>query len=274
VGAQTSVTTGTVAASLPDGARVVCVDGDFSSMVFPFLAQAGRGVQVRHAPLDELAEALADDVDLVAFSLAQSSDGRLADVDAVLEAARQHDVLTYCDVTQAVGWLDVDASRFDLTVCSAYKWLCCPRGSVFTTVGPRAQELLVTVNAGWYAGESIWQSCYGPQMQLAADARRFDVSPAWLSWVGAVPSLQLFTALPAGVARQHGADLADTLRSRLDLPARGRPVIALDDADGALAARLAAAGCTVAARAGRVRMAFHLWNDAADVDRAAGALLR
>src|SRR5690349_1586344 len=34
-GSQVSVMAGTVAASLPAGSRVVCVEGDFSSMVFP-----------------------------------------------------------------------------------------------------------------------------------------------------------------------------------------------------------------------------------------------
>lgn len=271
-GSQTSVAAGVVASSLPDGARVLCVDGDFSSMVFPFLAQADRGVVVRNVPLDALPDAVDEGADLVAFSLAQSSDGRLPDLPAVLEAAARQGTTTFCDTTQALGWLDVDASVFDLTVCSAYKWLCSPRGSVFTTMSARMRDTLRPLNAGWYAGESVWESCYGPRMALAADARRFDVSPAWLSWVGTVPSLELFASLPAGMARHHGADLADALRSRLDLPPQGRPVIALDDPDGQRAARLQRAGCVVAGRAGRVRIAFHLWNDEADVERAAAAL--
>ena len=49
-------------------------------------------------------------------------------------------------------------------------------------------------------------------------------------------------------------------------------MVSLPDPDGALAARLAAAGCTVAGRAGLVRIAFHLWNDEDDVSRVGGAL--
>ena len=271
VGSQTSVTAGVVAASLPDGARVVCIEGDFSSMVFPFLAQAHRGVRVSQVPLEALPDAVRG-CDVVAFSLAQSSDGRVADAEAVVETAAQVGAMTFCDTTQAAGWLDVDASRFDVTVCSAYKWLCAPRGAAFTTVRPEALGRITPVNAGWYAGESIWDSCYGPSMRLADDARRLDVSPAWLAWVGAVPALELFHGLPTGLARDHGARLADDLRARLDLAPERRPVVALDDADGALAARLADAGCRVAGRAGRVRIAFHLWNDEADVERAASAL--
>lgn len=273
VGAQTSVTAGVVAASLPDGASVVCVDGDFTSMVFPFLAQADRGVTVRHVPREAVAEALTDADALVAYSIAQSADGQLVDTAAVRQAAQRTGTLTFADTTQAVGWLPTDAAADDITVCAAYKWLCCPRGVTFSTYGERVLEQLRPVNAGWYAGESVWDSCYGPRMQLAADARRFDVSPAWLAWVGAVPALRHIASLTA-TERAHGSWLADRLREALDLPAQGRPVLALPDADGRLAAALGDAGCVVAARAGRVRVAFHLWNTEEDVDRASTALTR
>src|SRR5680860_1178992 len=136
VGSQVSVFAGLVAASLPDGAEVVCVDGDFSSMVYPFMVHADRGVTVRHVPLAELPDALTERTTMVAFSLAQSACGSLADGDAVVAAARRVGALTFCDLTQAAGWMPVDAAAFDLTVCSAYKWLCAPRGTAFLTVAP------------------------------------------------------------------------------------------------------------------------------------------
>ena len=37
-------------------------------------------------------------------------------------------------------------------------------------------------------------------------------------------------------------------------------------------AALSAAGCTAVSRAGRARLAFHLWNDDEDVDRVVDAL--
>lgn len=272
VGSQVSVTAGTLAASLPPGSRVICVDGDFSSMVFPFLVQADRSVSVQHVPLEQLPEAVAAGCDVVAFSLAQSADGQVVDATAVVEAARRVGALTFCDTTQAAGWMDIDASQFDVTVCSAYKWLCAPRGSAFATIRPGLLEQIRPVNAGWYAGDSVWGSCYGPDMDLAPDARRFDVSPAWLSWVGTVPSLELFTSLTPA-ERAHGSRLADRLRARLGMPAQDRPVLSLPDADGAIAQQLGLAGCTVAGRAGLVRIAFHLWNDDGDVARVGDALV-
>lgn len=265
-GSQTSVFAGVVAASLPDGARVVTIAGDFTSIVFPFLVQAHRGVQVRQVPRTELAAAIGPDTDLVVFSLAQSADGTLADLPAVLEAAERHRARTFCDVTQAAGWHPVDAALFDLTVCAAYKWLCQPRGTAYLTVRPDLTEALVPVNAGWYAGASIWDSVYGPGMDLATDARRFDVSPAWLCWVGAAASSEVFGAVPVEAIRAHDTTLADTFRDHLGHPPQGRPVVTVPDPDGTVAAACERAGATVSSRAGSVRVAFHLWNDRDDVE--------
>ena len=265
VGSQVSVLAGLVASSLPDGAEVLCVDGDFTSVIFPFLVHADRGVTVRHVPLERLAEEVRPSTDLVAFSLAMSACGTVVDGDAVAEAAADAGAATLCDLTQAVGWMPVDASRFDVTICSAYKWLCSPRGSAFATISERTAGWLRPTSAGWYAGDDVWDSIYGPRMRLAQDARRFDVSPAWLSWVGTVPALRLFAALDPAEVRAYDAALADRVREGLGLAPAGRAVVSLPDPDGDRQARLERAGAVVAARAGSVRIAFHLWNDEDDV---------
>lgn len=266
VGSQTSVLVGNVAASVPDGAEILCVAGDFTSVTGPFLAQSYRGVSVRHVPLSGLAEAVRPSTHMVAFSLAQSSTGELAEVPAVVEAATRHDALTLCDVTQAAGWMPVDAGAFDITACSGYKWLCQPRGTAYLTVRPEALEQLVPVNAGWYAGESVWDSVYGPELHLAQDARRLDVSPAWLCWLGAAAAAEALADLDMAQVRDHDTGLANGLRERLGLEPCARPVVTLEDADGSLMARLEAAGIRCASRAGRVRLSFHAWNTEADVD--------
>lgn len=271
IGSQASAMASVVAASLPDGAEVLCVDGDFTSIVFPFLAQGPR-LRVRHAPADRLADAITAGTTLVAYSLVQSATGAVLDDEAVRRAARDAGARTLCDLTQAAGWLPVDASRYDVTVTSAYKWLCAPRGVGFLTVRADAQDALRPVQAGWYAGADPWSSCYGPAMELAADARRFDVSPAWQAWLGGAESLAAFADVPPEQFRDHAVGLADAFRSGCGLPPGGSAVVTVPDADGTRRAALERAGCRVAGRAGRVRLAFHVWNDGQDVDRALGAL--
>lgn len=272
VGSQVSVMVGVVAASVPDGASVLTVAGEFTSVTAPFQAHADRGVTVRAVPLADLAAEVLRGADVVAFSVAQSATGELVDADAVAAAAAEVGALTVCDTTQAVGWLPVDATRWDVTVCAAYKWLCSPRGSAFLTVRPDVLPRLRATASGWYAGQDVWASVYGLDVDLAVDARRLDVSPAWLAWVGTETSLAAVEAVPEPVRRAHGAGLADAFRAAVGQEPTGRPVVALPDPDGRLQHGLTETGCVVAARAGRVRIAFHLWNDEADVDLAVRAV--
>ncbi|GAA3815620.1 aminotransferase class V-fold PLP-dependent enzyme [Cellulomonas soli] len=273
IGSQASVLVGLVAAALPDGAEVVVAHGDFTSVVFPFLTHADRGVTVRHVPVEQLADAIGPRTSAVAFSLAQSRDGRLADAAAIGEAAARVGALTVCDLTQSAGWLPVDASAFDVTVTSTYKWLTAPRGVAFLTARPTALARLRPLHAGWYAGHDIWQSAYGPHMRLADDARRLDVSPAWPAWAGAAPALETFAAADIENVRRHDVGLADRLLTDLDLAPRGSAIVSLpDDEVGTARCALEAAGCRVAGRGGGVRLAFHVWNDEDDVDRAVAAL--
>ncbi|PJJ72041.1 selenocysteine lyase/cysteine desulfurase [Diaminobutyricimonas aerilata] len=263
IGSQSSVLTSLVAAAVPEGAEVLLVDGDFSSIEFPFLQRPG--VRVRAVPLEELADAVTDETWIVVFSLVQSATGRVADTAAILEAAQRHGAYTFCDTTQAAGVLPVDASPFDVTVCHAYKWLCAPRGVAFLTVSERMLPLLTPTQAGWYAGDDVWSSCYGPAMNLAHDARRFDVSPAWQAWIGAEQSIGLFAGLDIDEVWRRASGLGDALCDALGVPQQHQAIVTWPDPTGADLARLTAAGIRASGRAGRVRAAFHLWNDESDV---------
>ena len=261
VHAQTSVVASLVASALPDGAEVVLPEGDFTSVVFPFLVHADRGVRVRQVPLAGLADAVRPSTTLVAFSMAQSSNGELADVEAVRGAAAAHGALTFCDLTQAAGWIPCRAGDFDVTSCSAYKWLCHPRGTAYLTARPEVWDRLRPLHAGWYAGESRWDAVYGPQMVLAHDARRFDVSPAWLGLGRGGPRDGPVRGRPPRRRRATTPGWPTPCWS--DRPGTRRPVgtggrVAARPgraAGGALARR---AALVVAGRAGRVRIGFHL----------------
>src|SRR5215469_12535331 len=94
VGATVSELVGAVVTALPAGARVVVPDVEFTSTLFPFLVQSR--LEVRTVPVAEVAGAVAEGADAVAFSAVQMSTGEVADVDAVLDAAAAVDALTIC----------------------------------------------------------------------------------------------------------------------------------------------------------------------------------
>lgn len=273
IGAQTSVLVSLIAASLPDGAEVLCPDGEFSSLVLPF-AHTGRGIRLRTAPLEHLADAIASGTTLVAFALVQSATGEVADADAIVDAARRAGARTLCDLTQAAGWMPTDAGRFHATVCHAYKWLCAPRGVAFLTVDAEMAADLVPVQAGWYSGDDPWASSYGPGAVLANSARRFDVSPAWQAFLGAEPALRTFADANADAVYAYVTTLAATFRDGRGLaqPVRPSAIVTWPDPDGAALQRLRAAGIAASGRNGRARVAFHVFNTGDDVRAALAAL--
>jgi selenocysteine lyase/cysteine desulfurase len=270
VGATVSAFVGLIAASLPDGARVIVPDVEFTSTLFPFLVQEARGVVVETVAPSELAEAIDARTDVVAFSAVQMSTGEVADMDAITAAAAHHGALTLLDATQACGWLPIDATRFDAVVCSAYKWLMSPRGTSFMVVGEALAETLVPHSAGWYAGEDPHGSYFGPPLRLAADARRFDTSPAWFSWVGTQPALELVNRIGVASVYDHDVALANRFRAGLDLEPSDSAIVCVDLPDAA--DRLERAGIRAAMRGGRLRVSCHLYNVEADIDAALDAI--
>ncbi len=271
IGSTVSEMVGLVAAAVPDGAHVVAPDADFTSLLFPWMVHADRGVRVTLVPPAALADAVERErPDVVAFSTVQSATGDVADVDAVLGAAGGCDALVVADATQACGWLPTDASRFDALACGAYKWLLSPRGSAFLTVSDRLLAGTRPLAAGWFAGEDVASSFYGPPLRLAASARRFDTSPAWFSWVGTTPAVELLCEVGVDAIHRHNLALANRFRAGLGMEPGDSAIVSVQ-VPGA-AERLAAADVRAAVRGGHLRAAFHLYNTPADVDAALDAL--
>jgi selenocysteine lyase/cysteine desulfurase len=268
IGSQVSYFVGLVAAGLPAGSTVLVADGDFTSLLFPFLARAARTeLTVRSVPLDRIAEAVDGAVDLVAVSAVQSADGRVAPLDELSDATRAHGARLLLDGTQAAGWLPLPADRSDLLVCGGYKWLLGPRGTCFLAGTAEALAELPAIAAGWYAGADIWSSIYGGPLRLADDARRLDLSPAWSCWTGHAPALELLADIGVPAIHRHNLELADRFRAGLGLPPGDSAIVSLEVPDGT-AELLRTYDVVASVRAGRLRCSFHLYNSEADVDRA------
>jgi selenocysteine lyase/cysteine desulfurase len=268
VGSTVSELIGSVVTALPQGARVVVPDIEFTSTLFPLLVQ--QRLDVRTVPPAQLVDAIADGVDAVAFSAVQMSTGEVADLDAIVAAAASIGAITICDATQAVGWLPIDAARFDALVCGAYKWLMSPRGSAFLAVSDRLLERAVPHSAGWYAGEDVHASYFGPPLRLASSARRLDLSPAWFSWVGTQPALELIERIGIDAIHDHDLALANRFRAGVGLEPSNSAIVCAD-IPGA-AERLERAGIIAAVRGGLLRTSWHLYNDESDVDEVLGVI--
>jgi len=125
IGHQVSPLVALVAGSLRRGATVLAPEGDFTSLLLPFLAAS---CALQSVPLNQLAQAIDARTDLVAVSAVQSVDGRIADLQAIASAAAHHGALALIDATQASGWPPLDASRFDIRSPAATSGCVIPEG--------------------------------------------------------------------------------------------------------------------------------------------------
>ncbi|HWD81421.1 MAG TPA: aminotransferase class V-fold PLP-dependent enzyme [Kribbella sp.] len=270
VGSTVSAAVAPIANALPDGAKVLTDDVEFTSNVFPWQVHADRGVQVVAVPSDELVASITPGIDLVAVSAVQSSTGAVLDLPSVVAASKQIGALVVLDATQAVGWHPITVDGVDALIAHSYKWLMSPRGATLGYLSPRLQERCRPSAAGWYAARDVHGSYYGPKMELDPGARRFDQSPAWFSFVGAAPALELVEQIGVETINRHNLELANEFRAGLGLEPSDSAIVSTN-LPGAQEA-FAAAGIRAAVRDGKLRASFHIYTTRADVHKALSAL--
>ncbi len=271
IGTHVSPFVGTVAASLPPGSRVLTATDEFSSVTFPLMSRREHGVDVREVPLERLVEKIDGGTSLVAVSAVQSADGALAPVDDLIGACAEHGARLLVDTTQSAGWLPLDASRIDYTVCSTFKWLMGMRGAAMLTGTPEALSALRPQAPSWYAGLDRSTSLYGGPPRLAGTARRLDLPPVWPAWITLEESLGLLEEVGIAEVGAHNVALADRFCEAMGMEPTGSAIVSVPLSEE-VAERVTGAGISTAARNGRLRAAFHLYNDESDVDRLVEAL--
>jgi selenocysteine lyase/cysteine desulfurase len=199
----------------------------------------------------------------------QSANGAVVDLAALVDTGAR----LFVDATQAVGAIPVDVSGVDYFAAHAYKWLCSPRGLAFFYVDRKRLDEITPWTAGWKSRERPYENYYGLP-DLTEDARRLDVSLAWMIAAGARPSLELITRLGIERISKHDLALTELFSRELGLPEDpASPIVRVSVRDtDAVVERLRERGVSCSVRAGSIRFCFHFYNGADDVDLALAAL--
>jgi len=270
-----SVGAGVVAASLRPGDDVVVPVDEFTSTLYPILVAERRGTVVRQVDFDALAESIRPETRLVAFSLVQMQTGKTADLQAICERAAAVGAEIFVDATQSAPFVPIAhlLPQIDYLICSGYKHMLSPRGTAYLYVRPDRWDALEAHNANWRAADKPFGRYFGGPLALSPNAARFDISRAWMPWLGASESMRLMSSW-IGTGLFEGVRLlADRLAAGTGQPKPGSSLVcvAVDDAERARDA-LKQAGVKASVRGTSIRFSPHVYNTEAEIDRVIEAI--
>ena len=267
------------ALELGPGDDVLTSDEEHPGVLAPLaVAREGRGVTVRIAPFDELAQAVTPRTRLVACSHVSWATGRLVDAQALAAAGAP----VLLDGAQGLGAVptDVKALGCDFYAASGQKWLCGPNGVGYLYVRrERVGELLPPI-----AGYPVLEDAAHPlDLKLHDNARRFEAGfPAAHDIAWAHASLDVLDEAGLGQVQTRAAGLAGRLATALaDRGARVAPrgqstLVSWEDADPeGTVARLRDEGFVLryVPETPYVRASVGAWNDESELDRLVTAAL-
>lgn len=140
------------------GDNVLVYFDDYPSNVYPWMALAEQGVEVRRIHTRELGDIAVDDVlalvdnrtRLVALASCHFIAGARIDIDAIGKALHERDVLFCVDGIQTLGAFPTSVRHVDFLAADAHKWMLGPCAAGILFVSRKAQEQLKPTSLGWH----------------------------------------------------------------------------------------------------------------------------
>jgi len=197
----TSLALSFVGAGFPfrEGDNVVLYYDDYPSNVYPWMALAERGVELRYVQAERLGQIHPNEVErliddrtrLVALASCHFISGYRLDLPALAKMLQARKIAFCVDGIQTVGAWPTHASHCDFLGADAHKWLLAPCAAGILYVSKAMQEILRPVVFGWHNVR-----CPGfvarDELQFPPDARRYEAGSANLvGLVGLHAALEL-----------------------------------------------------------------------------------
>ena len=143
---------------------VVCRNGFFGDRLADIAERCGAETAIVDAPWGQPVDiqALSDELDkhsrvkMVGVVHAETSTGTLTPLPQIVELAHRHGALVVADAVTSLGSHEVRVDDWDIDVCysASQKCLGSPPGLAPISFGPRAMEVVNTVNPKYRASTS------------------------------------------------------------------------------------------------------------------------
>ena len=184
---------------LRKGDNILVYLDDYPSNVYPWMALAEKGVQVRLLNIRELGKIRTIDVigqvdentRLVALASCHFVSGWRLDLEAIGSYLQQRRIPFCVDGIQTLGAFPTPAASYDFLAADAHKWLLGPCGAGILYVRKALQERVRPTVYGWHNVKSP-NFLTAETLEFREDARRYEAGSAnLLGVVGLRASLEL-----------------------------------------------------------------------------------
>lgn len=185
------------------GSNILVYFDDYPSNVYPWMALADQGIEVRLLntrglglirPRDVIGQ-IDENTRLVALATCHFVSGYRIDYETIGRQLRERNILFCLDAIQTLGAFPLDTSQVDLLAADAHKWLLGPCGAGIMYVRELLQQRLNPPIYGWHnvqCPDFIAQE----QLVLRTDAARYEAGTQNLvGLVGLVAAFELLLEL-------------------------------------------------------------------------------
>ncbi len=283
---------------LKRGDEVLLPDNEFPANVYPWLELRNRGVRVRFVKsvngffsVENFQKAITERTRVLAVSYVQYFNGYKIDVETISEICRRHNIHLVLDCIQAAGCEPMRLRKWNVAVASAggQKWLLSSQGTGLFYVSEEMQKHLVPPWRSWLSVDwkCQWHDLRKFTLPYAATAGQYEMGtypgPLVMSFDWA---LDFITGIGIRAIQRHNHSLLDLLihylqsrsifRITSSLERKHRSSILSFTTDRAdikeIHRRLLRRRIVTSLREGAIRVAVHIYNNRADIDRLIKAL--
>ena len=187
------------------GDNILIYHDDYPSNVYPWMAMADRGVQVRLIntrglgvirPVDVMGQ-VDENTKLVALASCHFISGYRLDYQAIGKYLHERNILFCLDAIQTIGAFPMDVKYVDFLAADAHKWLLGPCGAGLFYVRRELQEKLNPPIYGWHNVKSP-NFVAQDKIEFRSGAKKFEAGTHnLLGLIGLLSAMEL--ALEIGV---------------------------------------------------------------------------
>ena len=299
---NTSNAISAVAGGFPwqDGDEIITNTMEFPSNVQPFRILKDRRVKTVYVPhrnytitAEMIREFITPKTKMVAVSAVQYLSGYKADLKAIGELCKAHNITFVVDGIQALGAQQVDVQKchIDALASGGHKWLMGPMGQGFLYLSKSLSNKLTPIQTGWLSVKEPWELSNFDQDWQPVNQHLETGTPNMLGITGLGASLQSkFEIGPEKIQQQIlylTGQLIENLQSRKGVSvitpkgSGNRLGIVTFTVDGVerdeydeVVSKLKESGITISTREGFFRISPHYYNSEEDIETAINEIFK